>query len=63
MKKILLEKKIQSEKIFSYDQKNCVHEIVQDLIDLTPDTSQVIFYCEKCMADFTHVKVQKYKIN
>lgn len=63
MKKILLEKKIQSEKIFSHDQKNCVHEIVQDLIDLTPDTSQVIFYCEKCMADFTHVKVQKYKIN
>jgi hypothetical protein len=62
MKKILLEKKIKQEKIFSHDQKNCDHEIVQDLIDLTPDTSQVIFYCEKCMADFTHVKVQKYKI-
>jgi hypothetical protein len=62
MKKILLEKKIQSEKFFSHDQQICDHEIVRDLIDITPDKSQVIFYCEKCMADFTHSKVSTYKI-
>ena len=61
MKKVIIEK-IKQEKIFSHDQKNCDHEIVRDLIDITPDKSQVIFYCEKCMADFTHSKVSTYKI-
>lgn len=58
MKKVLLEK-IKQEKIFSHDQQICDHDIVRDLIDITPDRSQVIFYCEKCMADFTHLKLPK----
>ena len=58
MKKVIIEK-IKQEKIFSHDQKNCDHEIVRYLIDITPDKSQVIFYCEKCMADFTHSRVPK----
>uniref|UniRef100_A0A6C0DRS1 Uncharacterized protein n=1 Tax=viral metagenome TaxID=1070528 RepID=A0A6C0DRS1_9ZZZZ len=58
MKKVLLEK-IKQEKIFSHDQQICDHEIVRDLIDVDPDRSQTIFYCEKCMADFTHLKLPK----
>jgi hypothetical protein len=61
MKKFLIEK-INSEKIFSHDQKKCDHEIIRDYIDLTPDKSQIIFYCTKCMEDFTSPLVPKYKI-
>ena len=61
MKKHLIEK-INSEKIFSHDQKKCDHEIIRDYIDLTPDKSQIIFYCTKCMEDFTSPLVPKYKI-
>jgi len=28
---------------------NCNHNIVEDSIDITPDNSQTIFYCSKCM--------------
>jgi len=58
MKKFLLEKinSTDETKFFSHDNKLCDHEIVRDLIDLTPDTSKVIYYCEKCMQDFTNVK-------
>ena len=31
---------------------NCNHNIVEDSIDITPDTSQTIFYCSKCMKSF-----------
>lgn len=61
MKKFLIEK-IKQEKFFSHDQKNCDHEIIRDLIDIDPDRSQTIFYCQKCMADFTHLKFSNYKI-
>jgi hypothetical protein len=61
MKKVIIEK-IKQEKIFSHDQKKCDHEIIRDYIDLTPDKSQVIFYCTKCMEDFTNPLVPKYKI-
>ena len=30
----------------------CNHTIVQDHIDLTPDTSQVIYYCSNCLSTF-----------
>jgi len=28
------------------------HTIVEDLIDLTPDTSQYVYYCSKCYMCF-----------
>jgi hypothetical protein len=31
---------------------NCNHNIVEDSIDITPDRSQTIFYCSKCMKSF-----------
>jgi hypothetical protein len=31
---------------------NCKHNIVEDSIDITPDTSRTIFYCSKCMKSF-----------
>jgi len=61
MKKLLIEKK-NSEKYFFHDQNICNHEIILDYIDLTPEKSQVIRYCKKCMADFTNSKVPKYRI-
>jgi hypothetical protein len=29
-------------------QKLCIHEIVEDWIDITPERSGRIFYCNKC---------------
>ena len=40
--------------IETYLKKYCVHDIVEDEIDLTPDTSMRIKYCNICMCDFTH---------
>jgi hypothetical protein len=28
------------------------HSIIQDLIDITPDKSQTIYYCKHCFACF-----------
>lgn len=33
----------------NYITNNCNHNIVEDSIDITPDKSQTIFYCNKCM--------------
>jgi hypothetical protein len=33
--------------------EECVHEIVVDYIDIDPDRTQQIIYCEKCMFTFT----------
>ena len=30
----------------------CLHEIVEDLIDITPDKSKYIYYCKKCYMCF-----------
>jgi hypothetical protein len=32
----------------------CSHQVVVDYIDVDPDKSQQIFYCEKCFATFCH---------
>jgi len=61
MKKFLIEK-INSEKNFSHDQIKCDHEIIRDYIDLTPEKSQIIFYCAKCMEDFTSQIIPRYQI-
>lgn len=33
-------------------ESQCIHEIVEDLIDITPDKSKYIYYCEKCYTCF-----------
>ena len=33
-------------------QSECEHSIIDDLIDIDPDTSQIIYYCEKCYTCF-----------
>jgi hypothetical protein len=57
MKKFLFEK-IYLETFFS-DQKYCFHDIIQDYIDLTPEKGQTIYYCNKCMADFTNLLLHR----
>ena len=32
----------------------CQHRIIEDLIDITPDHSQYVYYCEKCYECFTY---------
>ena len=40
--------------IEEYISKNCLHNIVYDTIDITPDTSKTIRYCTECYTDFPH---------
>ena len=40
--------------IDEYISKDCVHNIVYDMIDITPDTSKTIRYCTECYTDFPH---------
>jgi len=35
--------------IKGYILQNCKHEIETDYIDITPEQSQKIYYCKKCM--------------
>ena len=42
--------------ISKYIKKYCKHNIVQDCIDLHPDKSATIFYCEYCYELFTESK-------
>ena len=34
--------------IKGYLYDNCIHHFIKDLIDIMPDRSKTIFYCEKC---------------
>ena len=36
------------ENIKQYLRKYCKHNMVEDLIDITPDKSVKIYYCSKC---------------
>lgn len=40
------------ENIKKYIEENCDHVLVHDLIDIDPDRSKSICYCEKCMTTF-----------
>jgi hypothetical protein len=40
------------EKISSYIDKNCKHILVRDSIDISPDISKPIIYCEVCFRTF-----------
>jgi hypothetical protein len=35
-------------------QTECVHSIIDDLIDIDPDRSEIIYYCEKCYMCFAN---------
>jgi hypothetical protein len=37
----------------------CVHEIIEDLIDITPDHSKYVYYCEKCHECFDSLPQSK----
>lgn len=34
----------------------CEHRIIEDLIDISPDSSKYIYYCEKCYECFSNIK-------
>jgi|TARA_B100001287_G_scaffold235848_1_gene208174 hypothetical protein len=40
-------------KVDEFLLKHCRHEIVDDLIDIDPDRSKSIRYCEKCFITFS----------
>lgn len=40
------------EYIQNYLQHYCIHSIVSDMIDIDPDKSRTIRYCEHCMQTF-----------
>jgi hypothetical protein len=41
--------------VASYLETKCVHNIIIDSIDITPDSSQTIYYCEKCYKTFDNI--------
>ena len=43
----------------SETKSECEHKIVQDLIDIDPDRSVTIFYCEHCYKTFDKLFVPK----
>jgi len=40
----------------NYIEKHCQHNIVHDLIDISPDQSKTIRYCTKCEKNFPLVE-------
>jgi len=36
----------------NYIKKHCKHSIIKDSIDIHPDKSKTIFYCEYCLTTF-----------
>tara|TARA_Y100000813_G_scaffold132093_1_gene95387 strand:- start:481 stop:957 length:477 start_codon:yes stop_codon:yes gene_type:complete len=39
-------------KICNYLKKYCIHEIIDDYIDINPELSQPVKYCNKCYTEF-----------
>jgi hypothetical protein len=33
--------------------ESCQHSIIEDLVDISPDCSKYVYYCEKCLECFT----------
>jgi len=42
------------ELISKYIDTQCVHHIIYDTIDITPDHSKTIQYCDRCYKTFSH---------
>jgi len=36
-----------------YEKHDCIHNVIHDYIDITPDRSMQIRYCDKCMMTFS----------
>ena len=43
----------------NYIKKHCNHEIIQDLVDIDPDRSKIIFYCKHCETTFHNYYQEK----
>jgi len=41
--------------VSEYLENKCIHHIIIDSIDITPDSSQTIYYCEKCYKSFDNI--------
>jgi len=41
--------------VSNYINNNCVHSIIMDSIDIDPERSQTIYYCEKCEKMFDDI--------
>jgi hypothetical protein len=41
--------------------KECEHNIISDLIDIDPDRSITIYYCEHCFETFERIYTPKEK--
>jgi hypothetical protein len=39
----------------SLSHYQCSHTIIEDLIDITPDDSKYVYYCEKCFECFIDI--------
>jgi hypothetical protein len=48
-----------SNRVNEYLEQKCVHNIIIDSIDITPDSSQTIYYCEKCYKTFDNITQKK----
>lgn len=45
--------------VSSYLETKCAHNIVMDSIDINPDCSKTIYYCEKCYKSFDNNRPMK----
>jgi hypothetical protein len=45
--------------VSEYLENKCAHKVVMDWIDITPDSSQTIYYCEKCYKSFDNITPKK----
>jgi hypothetical protein len=39
----------------SLSHSQCSHTIIEDLIDISPDDSKYVYYCEKCFECFIDI--------
>jgi hypothetical protein len=42
-------------KIHDYIEAHCQHHVVQDMIDISPEHSKTIYYCEHCWKTFDNL--------
>ena len=40
--------------IQAYLRTNCAHHIIEDMVDIHPECSQTIYYCEYCEITFDY---------
>jgi hypothetical protein len=45
----------------SYIRNHCNHRIIEDMVDIHPECSQTIYYCEYCESTFDYNAYAKTK--